>query len=391
MSVTVFKCEKIVASPDCTYIPGLMAVENGEIKAIGSEVEIPAGAEVVDFGAACIYPGFIDASSHLGINKEPFDYMEDTWDGCDAGAPMQPQLSVKDGFNPASPAIEKARSVGITIAYAAAGHGMLMDGLGTAFKLRESELAQDLFLADTQQLHLCIGDYPLMGLKQMGRPPMTRMSLMEMLRGELNRVKRIVEAGEDAADEKTAILAKALRREIKVRIYVLAAQDIPLADALGKEFALDYILDGLYEAWKLPAFWKKNPQTVLLNGVPFGPMQNSMAAKYDMSMDNFTTLEQAGCEIVLTADSVTNTRMLPYMAGYAVGEGLSEQMALASITTAPARLLGLSDRIGTLEAGKDADFSVYTGNALLSTSKCLATYVDGIAVYQDENLGGAYA
>lgn len=76
------------------------------------------------------------------------------------------------------------------------------------------------------------------------------------------------------------------------------------------------------------------------------------------------------------------------MAGFALGHGLSLQHALASITTFPAKLLGLSEHIGTLEAGKDADFSIYTANALLSTSKCMATYVDGMQVYCDKEFGG---
>lgn len=301
---------------------------------------------------------------------------------------MQPHLTVTDGFDPFSPALMRAKEVGITTAYAAAGHGTLMDGQGICFKLRESHLAEELFIPDTQQMHFCVGDYPLMGFKQKGQPPMTRMSLMDMMRGELRRVKAAMESGGDISDVKTAILAKALRGEIKVRVYVLAAQDIPPAAKLCEEFGLDYVLDGLYEAWKLPEFWKSNPQTILFNGIPFGPMQNSMTVKYEMSMDSFSVLEKAGCDIVLTADGVTTTRMLPYLAGYAVGCGLSAEHALASITTQPAKLLGLSGRIGTLEAGKDADFCIYTGNALLSTSKCLATYVDGVQVYSDAGFGG---
>lgn len=388
MSITVIKAKKIVVSPDCTLTPGTMIIENGKIQAVGTDISYPADAEILDAGEYEVYPGFIDASSHLGINKEPFDYMEDTWDGCDAGAAMQPHLTVTDGFDPFSPALQRAREVGITTAYAAAGHGMLMDGQGICFKLRESHIAEELFIPDTQQLHFCIGDYPLMAFKQKGQPPMTRMSLMDMMRGELRRVKDIVESGGEPSDPKTAVLAKALRGEIKVRVYVLSAQDIPLAVKLCEEFELDYVLDGLYEAWKLPEFWKANPQMVLLNGIPFGPMQNSMTTKYEMSMDCFSVLEKAGCDIVLTADGVTTTRMLPYLAGYAVGHGLSERHALASITSLPAKLLGLSDCVGTLEAGKDADFSIYTGNALLSTSKCLATYVDGVQVYGDAGFGG---
>ncbi len=388
MSMTVMKAKTIIVSPDRVLTPGIMIIEDGKIKSIGMSTKYPETAEVVDAGEYEIYPGFIDASSHLGINKEPFNYMEDTWDGCDLGAAMQPQLTTADGFDPFSQAIERARAVGITTAYAAAGHGVIIDGQGIAFKLRKSETADEMFLPGTQQLHLCVGDYPLMGFKQKGQPPMTRMALMDMLYSELCRVKDVVESGEKPADPKTVVLAKALKREIKVRVYVLAAQDIPPAVKLCEEFGLDYILDGLYEAWKLPEFWTAHAQTVLLNGVPFGPMQNSMAAKYDMSMECFSVLEEAGCDIVLTADGVTTTRMLPYMAGFAMGHGLSEKHALASITTLPAELLGLSEHIGTLEEEKDADFSIYTGNALLSTSKCVATYVDGKQVYADAEFGG---
>ncbi len=377
------KGKRIVTAPGKEPEAGVMVVENGKIIAIGRDVESPSGAKLLDIGDHFLYPGFIDASSHLGINKEPFDYMVEIWDGCDTSSPFQPELRVTDGFNPFSSAITKARSVGITTAYAAAGHGMLMDGQGIVFKLVETEEAKDMFLPGTEQLHFCIGDYPLMGSQQAHRPPLTRMALMRMLRGELRRAQGILERKEAAPDEKTEILLRALKREIKVRIYVLAAQDIPLAVELGEEFGLDYILDGLYEAWKLPRFWKKHPQAVLLNGVLCGPMQNTLATKYEISMDNFSVLDQAGCEIVLTADGVTTTRLLPYIAGYAIGAGLPEEKALAAITTLPAKLLGLADRVGTLEVGKDADFTIYDGNALLSTSRCLATYINGEAVFME--------
>jgi hypothetical protein len=152
------------------------------------------------------------------------------------------------------------------------------------------------------------------------------------------------------------------------------------------EYKLDYAIDGAFEAWRLPQTLGERRPAFVLTAFPFGPMQNGIRDKYEYRMTTAAKLAELGCPVALTVRDVSNTKMLRYLAGFAIAHGLSPEKALASITIEAARVLGLDGRIGSLESGKDADFAVFDGDALLSTTRCLATYIEGEPVYAAKEL-----
>lgn len=396
-SCLAIKAGKIIPVTAPPIENGIMLVRNGMIEALGSHIQIPQDARILDFPDGWVYPGFIDACSHLGINKEPYNYFEDVLDGTDASGPFASLLHASDAFDPFSPAINRTRSAGITACCVAAGHGNIIDGQGICAKLRLSETASGMLLPGTEQVNFTLGDLPVRAYASKNQAPMTRMAVYQMLRSKFKKAasckepdsenwnnRKNWESGENPAavpDEELAMLRALLNKKLRARFYCAAAQDIEKAVALGEEFQLDYTIDGALEAWKLPRFWETHQVPVVLNGTPFGPVLTQVAGWYDFSLTNAAVLSEAGCPISLTADEATSTALLPYMAGFLTSRGLPMQKALEAITIQPARVLGLEHRIGSLETGKDADFTIYSGNALVSTSKCLETYIEGCSVF----------
>lgn len=350
---------------------GVLLIKNGKIMALGESIPIPDEAVVIDYSDACLYPGFIDASSHLGVNKEPYNYYEDVLDGTDASGPFNAGLHSADAFDAFSPAISRARSAGITTCYIAAGHGNIIDGQGICAKLRSSDTAAGMLLPGTEQVNFTLGDLPVRSYSHKNQSPMTRMAVYQMLRDKFR------EASGKPDDDSLAPLRLLLERKLRARFYCSAAQDLERAVLLGEEFNLDFVIDGAHEAWKLPGFWREHRVPVVLNGAPFGPVLTQVAGWYDFSLENAAVLAAAGCPLSLTADESASTALLPYMAGFLISRGLPAVKALESITIRPAEVLGLQDRTGSLEAGKDADFTIYSGDALVSTSRCLGTYIEG--------------
>lgn len=382
MKTVIVKAKQLVVKADKVLSPGMMRMDDGKITAVCTDLPIPEHAKVLDYSNMLIYPGFIDANSRLGINKEPFDYMADTRDGSDGASPLSPTLLAEDAFDPFAASLDKVRAFGITTVHAAPGPGSLIDGQSASFKMKKAETSAQMLIPDSRQMCFTVGDLPVRGNAPMKRPPMTRMSAANMLRGKLEQARAAVENHtEDAADPDAKALIPVLKKEQKARLYAHAAMDLVQALQIGKEFNLDYIICGGFEAWKTPQFWAENPVPFILTAIPFGPMMGAISGWYDFSLENAAVLHGAGCHLALTADEVTHTMQLPYMAGYFSVRGLTWADALRSITEIPAEMLGLADRIGTLEVGKDADFSVWDADALLSTSKCLASYIEGVEVY----------
>ncbi|MDO5422539.1 MAG: amidohydrolase family protein [Eubacteriales bacterium] len=383
MPVTYVK-SKILYTGNGRQIPeGMLEIKDGILTAVGQNLPVPEDAILLDYSGFSIFPGLIDASSHLGINKEPFNYLTDTRDGADASDPFTPALLAEDAFDPFSPALDAARAFGITTCFAACGHSNLIDGQGASFKLKKAETSDQMLIPGSRQMNFSVGEFPVRSYAPMKRSPMTRMSANAMLREKLSKARQLLdEQKEETADPTLKALLPVLKREQKARFFCHAAQDLAMAVRFGEEFGLDFTIDGGYEAWKMPDFWKAHPVSFVLNALPFGPMQTTIKSWYDFSLDNAAILAQSGCLLALTADDVTNTARLPFMAGFLTAHGLSMDTALRAVTETPARILGLDKKTGTLEVGKDADFAVWDGHALLSTSRCLASYIEGCEVYR---------
>lgn len=377
--ITVVKAKKIYTVTGPVVEHGALYMEEGRIKAVSPGNDVPSDARIIDLSDFTIYPGFIDPASHLGIGKEPLNFRTEDIGSADLSNPLSPELRTEDGIDPFSPALDLVRAEGVTTCYAAPGPGSLIDGQGISFKLRHAETPKDMCIAGSEQMHFSLGDIPVTTFKAKNQAPMTRMAATHMLRKEFDRVLA-------KPDDGAAPLFRTLCGGMRARFFCLSAQDIWAAMQFADEYKLDYAIDGAFEAWRLPQTLGERRPAFVLTAFPFGPMQNGIRDKYEYRMTTAAKLAELGCPVALTVRDVSNTKMLRYLAGFAIAHGLSPEKALASITIEAARVLGLDGRIGSLESGKDADFAVFDGDALLSTTRCLATYIEGEPVYAAKEL-----
>lgn len=382
------KCGRLIPVTAPAIDNGVMIIEDGKIKALGgADTPIPTGAEIIDASDRWVYPGLIDAASHLGVNTEPYDFESGGRDGMDISEPLNPHFRAADAINPFDEALERVRRAGVTTAFAALGPGCVIDGVGTAIKLRPAEAACEMILPDTEQLCVTLGDEAIMyfgGMQK--RPPRTRMAVIELLRDVLLRAKERAEAEEPpkTPDRKLDALLPYVRGERLVRFECLRADDITTAVTLAEELGLKYAIVGATEAHKVAGFLREHKAPVIVEAVPAGPMRcMTMLEAYDADFATAGILEKGGNLCALTMNEVTLTDVLAISAGFATAYGLSPQAALEALTIGPARLLGLENRVGSLEVGKDADVAVFTGDALLNTSRCVMTLIDGKTVWTE--------
>ncbi len=363
---------------------GVILIRDGKICGIGdASTKIPESCQVVDVSGKWVYPGFIDASTHIGMQKEPCKHDLEIQDYLDAGDLFTPQLRAMDAINPQDNVLRKVRTSGITTCFVAPGAAGPIDGRGVSVKLRNAETVEDVVIPDSEQMCFTLGDEILLSLNSQKKPPYTRMSLADSLRDHLRRAKAAMDSEKGKEDPKLDALAPVLRGEMKARFACLRADDIAAAVRLAEEFALPYCIVGGFEAHKIPRFLQAHHPEMILDAVPFGIIRGMMMMSiYDTSFDNAAAAAQAGCLGALTMNACSSAACLPFVAGFATAYGLEPQKALEAITIGPARVLGLDARIGSLEVGKDADLAIYSGDALLNSSLCEMTWIDGEMVYR---------
>ena len=362
---------------------GTVLVENGKIKAVGADLEVPAGAQVVDVTGMWVTPGLIDVHTHISVMGEPAP--TDTVDGNEGSSPITPHLRVIDALNPRDVGITESVKAGFTTCYTGPGSANIIGGTGTAIKLRHGRTIDDIVIPGTVQMKMALGENPKKFYGDMKKqPPMTRMMTAAMLRETLTAAVEYSEALREAEkkgekppkkDMKLAALVPVVRGEMRVRIHCHRCDDIYTAIRISEEFGLDFTLEHCTEGYMIADILaqKKIPCVV-------GPLTMGLRKReiWNADLNNAKTLLEAGVEFSFTEDSSSGTRWLPMHIGLCIGRGLPEDAALRAVTINPARILGLDNRLGTLEPGKDADLAVFNGNPFLNTTLCKATMIDGV-------------
>lgn len=387
------KCGKIIP---VTAAPiqegGVLLIEDGKIMKIGElGMEIPADAEILDASDKWVYPGFIEASCHIGANRQPNDFTNDFWDGdhdgVDTMSPMQPQLKIEDGINPADNTIKWVKSSGITTCFVAPGPSSLIDGQGIAIKIKDAETVDELLCGEeSRQMCFTLGKEVLTAFKRKKQSPTTRMAAIEMLRDMLTQA---IEYGKSEnsdcpKDSKLEALLPVVRGEMTARFECLRADDMVAAVKLAEQFDLKYVLVGSFEAHCITNFLKNHRVPILAEAIPYGPERcMPMLDFYDFSLECAADIEKCKSLAGITVNENGQTRRLPMLTGFTTAYGLDPQAALEAITIRPAKLLGMENRIGSLEKGKDADISIFTGDALLNTSRCTCAMVEDRIIFKE--------
>ena len=362
---------------------GVVLVRDGKIERIGtaSEVQIPAGYRTLR--AKVVTPGLIDARSVVGFSgylNQPHDQMQ-----LELSASIQPELRAIDAYDARERLVEWLRSFGVTTIHTGHAPGALVAGQTMIAKTYGDEVDEAAFV-QTAMVVVTLGNA---GLGQSGKSPGTRAKQISMLRAEFLKAREYdakqAAAKEDqkpARDLRLEILARVLRREIPLLVNAQRSQDIMNALRLAKEFNLRIILDGAAESYQLLDEIKAAGVPVIVHPT----MYRATGEQENLSMETAATLRKAGIQVALQGGYETyvpKTRVVLFEAAAAASNGLSFEEALATVTIDAARILGISNRVGSLERGKDADLALFDGDPFEYTSHVTGVVINGQVVSEE--------
>lgn len=352
---------------------GTLLVENGRISAVGGpDLPVPDGVPVADAAGKWIVPGLIDAHTHLGVHE-----VAEGWAGNDTNEMTDPNTAyvrALDGVNPAEPGFTEALEGGVLAACVNPGSGNVIGGETVAVKT-VGRYIDEMVLRSPAGVKSALGENPKRVYGEQKKTPSTRLGTAGVLRQAFVEAENYRSAEGPDRDLKLETLAKVLDREIPWRQHCHRADDIATALRVAEEFGYELVLDHGTEAHLLA-------DLIAERGVPviFGPLlcSRSKVETINRFPANAVTLAEAGVTLAITTDHpVVPIEHLIVQAMLCVKEGLDRDTALRAVTINPARILGVEDRIGSLEAGKDADFCVWSGDPLDFYSKVEQAYVDG--------------
>lgn len=382
---------KVVTVTNGTIENGVVLIDGTKIKAVGADVEIPAGATEIDATGKWVTPGFVEAHSHISTFNEPqATQAPGTSDGNEVSGPVTAHIRALDALNPFDMGIEHARRAGFSTAFTLPGSANVIGGQGLTMKLKEASTVFDLYIPGSEHMKMALGENPKRVYGSEKKMPVTRMGVGAVLREALFNAKAYADQKEQAKgdpskmpkpDFKLEALVPVIRGEMKCRIHAHRADDIVTAVRIAQEFNLKYAVEHATESYKILDFLKDNNVECVIGPLTMGYAKMEI---WGRKLETPGVLERAGITFCLSEDAATATKYLPTHIGYCIARGLSLEAAFESITIVPARILELEDRIGSLEPGKDADVAIWDGNPFCNMTLCEKTIIDG-EVY--ENLG----
>ena len=379
----VIKGGKLLTVTNGIIEKGNILIENGKITAVGADVAIPEGAEVICAEGCWVTPGLIDVHTHISTFAEP-QPRPVIHDGNETSSPNTCQIRGIDGLNPKDMAIEVARNAGFTTCYTGPGSANVLGGTGIAFKTKPGETVYDIVIPGTEMMKMAFGENPKNVYGSRHVLPNTRMGVAAVLREALFNAKAYSDAKLEAEKEgkeppkpdfKLEALVPVVRGEMKCRIHAHRNDDIVTAVRIAKEFNLDFVIEHCTEGYMIKDFLKKENVTAVVGPLDMQPAKMEI---WNATFDNPGILEKAGVNFCLTQDTSSFTKILPINIGIAIAHGLSHEYALKAVTINPAKVLGLEDRMGSLEAGKDADIAIFSGDPFCNYTLCRTTIIDGV-------------
>jgi imidazolonepropionase-like amidohydrolase len=374
---------------------GTVLVADGKIAAVaGPGFAVPADCARVDATGKWVLPGFIDAHTHLGAREEG-----EGWAGHDTNelsGPIQAHVRVLDAINPADEGFRDALAGGVLAAGITPGSGNPIGGQTVAVRCWGLTI-DDMLLRSPAGMKSALGENPKRVLGERRVNPSSRLGTAAAIRTALveagaylakiddQRQEHQTELSERplvpvSRDLKLEALARVLRREIPWRQHCHRADDIATALRLAAEFGYDLVLDHCTEGYLIA-------EKIAAAGVPVvtGPLitARSKVELRNRTLANPGILAAAGITVAIATDHpVVPVHLLVLQAALAVKEGMDRTAALRAITINPARIMRVSDRIGSLVPGKDADLVIWSGDPFDVMSRAEAAYLRGREVYR---------
>lgn len=355
-----------------------LLIRDGKIIEIAKTIHPTQRMKAMDVKGKLVFPGFIDAHSHIGISEEKTTVQGD--ESNEGTNPITPCLRGLDAINPMDSAFHNALAVGITGVMVGPGSANAIGGQ-FAFIKTAGRCIDNMVVLAPAAIKIAFGENPMTNYGMNGNIPSTRMAIASLIREELFRARQYFEESGQKIFDMECYRAL-FEGNIPLKAHVHRADDIFTAIRIAKEFGLGLTLDHCTEGHLIA-------EEIAESGYPaiVGPSLASRNKK-EVSLSDFKTagvLQKAGVLVALTTDHpVSRIQYLPLCAALAAKEGLGTMDALRAITINAARICRVDHRLGSLKVGKDADLVIYDGNPLDITSSVIATIINGEIVWPNK-------
>lgn len=356
-------------------------IEGTKIKEIITCGDIPNGIEKIDAAGKIITPGLIDVHTHLGLMEEGSPVEDASVN--EMTDPVTPHMRVVDAINPADPGFLEAVKGGVTCVQVVPGSANVVGGQGAVLKTN-GQVVDEMIIKSPSGMKVAFGENPKRVYWQQKKLPSTRMGTAACLRQTLieaqnyrEKMASTKEKGTEGFERnlKMEALLDVLAGKVPLRAHAHRADDIVTAIRIAEEFNLQYTIEHCTEGDKIAGYLaQKNVRAAV------GPTLSSRSKLElkDMGWHTVVALNKAGVKTSITTDHpVIPVQYLTINAAMAVRAGLDEDEALKAITITAAEHLGMEDRLGSIEPGKDADLVIWSGDPFHYKSRVEMTIIDG--------------
>lgn len=357
-------------------------VKNGKIAEIAPSLSAPSGVEILDAANCLVYPGFIDAHSHIGISEEKVTGIGDE---CNENtSPATPYLRAIDCIHPMDSAFHNALASGVTGVMVGPGSSNPVGGQ-FAFIKTYGRCIDDMIVLAPAAIKIAFGENPMTCFGMNGNPPSTRMGIAGIIREELFNAKQyFANTAPDSTqkDFRMESYRELFEKKIPLKAHVHRTDDILTAIRIAKEFDLNLTLDHCTEGHLIAEEIEKSGFPAIV-----GPSMSARSKK-EVCESDFKTpgiLNRAGVTVALTTDHpVCRLQYLPLCAALAAKEGMDAYDALRAITLDAAKISGVADRLGSIAVGKDADLVLWSGSPLDLRSDVICVLINGTVAWKKE-------
>lgn len=378
--ITAIKAGRILTISDNPIMDGVILIRDGKIADIGTEIKIPENASIIDAGNKVVMPGLVDASAVPPVRGDLNEQSDE----------ITPTIRISTALNPQSKVLKRMVQTGTTTLYVSPGWRNVIAGLGVVVKPtgktpQEMIIKKDVALTTVMSLDSLYGNRTPRSQPPTNfyfRRPTTRMAIIWMLRKGFFDAQGYAKSGEKD-DPDLEILASALDDKIPVRLNVRRAINIRTALKLAEEYDFQLILDECTEGYKVAEEIAQKQVPVVLGPFYYYPGSSSQFREgREVNWNNAGILTKAGVKVALTSGAQAQSIDLLTAAAFAVRHGMPYDKALKAVTIIPAEILGVADKVGTLEKGKDADILILSGDPLKVTTRIEQVLLNGKTVYK---------
>lgn len=377
----VIRNAKIYTCAGKIYEQADILIDGHKIAAIGENLDVPPQTKSIDADGLVAMPGIVDAHSHVGLFGDGSGQ-----DANEMTANATPEVESYYGIDIGDKAFQRVCRAGITVSAIPPGSGNVIGGMVCAVKSYGDSL-EKMCIKNPVALKMALGGNPKGVYGKRNQMPMTRMGVAEIIRENLIRAKEYLakqQRGEAVEyHQRMENLCKVLRREIPMKVHCEQFDMLTIL-RIAEEFDVELTIE---HAWGASDFYDDIAASKNLRGIIFGPigvyLTPGECGKVDI--DSLIELDRRGvCCSIMTDGPVMNPDLIVCQAGELVRFGMDQQKALQMLTINPAKILGLEDRIGSLEKGKDADVVLFRGEPAIDTAaRVVCTIVNGEIAYQE--------